>query len=592
MKTSFQFIVLIALVPISLLSQKLTSVEADSIYACFKSSPIADYKESLKIGEQLKSHYNMQKDTCKLTSLSTRIARCHERLGYLDSALQELHSTELASLKCAPKSYLENIIGQSSVYLELENWEKVIDLLDQAEQKLEGILLDSAFYEMRVNKAIALVYSGRIKEAKQVFRTYYHSALKFGDYEDQLTALSNLGALAGSEEDLDSAEYYLSKALKICDKHPCPSLLEILQNLATLASYRDDYSLSKYYLDSALTTAVKQNDLRAECALNRELAMTLMGLEFYSEALNRMFKHSDLKDSVNKKEVLERVAEYQELFDSEKKNRKIKELELEKLNAQLRESKLRLNKNLSLYSGIAVLMVAIGLWSRLRYVKKTKEIIRKEKDRSDELLLNILPFDVAQELKEKGQSDARDFDNVTVLFSDFQSFTETAAQLSAKELVNEINFCFRAFDKIMDKHQVEKIKTIGDAYMAAGGLNVPRKTEVKGVVNAALEMQEFILKRFEDRKNSEQPAFEMRLGIHTGPVVAGIVGIKKFQYDIWGDTVNTANRMESNGAAGKVNISQASYKILKEDSDYTFESRGELEVKGKGKMQMWFISKI
>jgi adenylate cyclase len=123
-------------------------------------------------------------------------------------------------------------------------------------------------------------------------------------------------------------------------------------------------------------------------------------------------------------------------------------------------------------------------------------------------------------------------------------------------------------------------------------LNVPRKTEVKGVVNAALEMQEFILKRFEDRKNSEQPAFEMRLGIHTGPVVAGIVGIKKFQYDIWGDTVNTANRMESNGAAGKVNISQASYKILKEDSDYTFESRGELEVKGKGKMQMWFISKI
>jgi adenylate cyclase len=401
-----------------------------------------------------------------------------------------------------------------------------------------------------------------------------------------------LGALAGSEEDLDSAEYYLSKALKICDKHPCPSLLEILQNLATLASYRDDYSLSKYYLDSALTTAVKQNDLRAECALNRELAMTLMGLEFYSEALNRMFKHSDLKDSVNKKEVLERVAEYQELFDSEKKNRKIKELELEKLNAQLRESKLRLNKNLSLYSGIAVLMVAIGLWSRLRYVKKTKEIIRKEKDRSDELLLNILPFDVAQELKEKGQSDARDFDNVTVLFSDFQSFTETAAQLSAKELVNEINFCFRAFDKIMDKHQVEKIKTIGDAYMAAGGLNVPLKTEVKGVVNAALEMQEFILKRFEDRKNSEQPAFEMRLGIHTGPVVAGIVGIKKFQYDIWGDTVNTANRMESNGAAGKVNISQASYKILKEDSDYTFESRGELEVKGKGKMQMWFISKI
>jgi adenylate cyclase len=158
-------------------------------------------------------------------------------------------------------------------------------------------------------------------------------------------------------------------------------------------------------------------------------------------------------------------------------------------------------------------------------------------------------------------------------------------------LVSEINTCFIVFDNIMGKYGIEKIKTIGDAYMAASGLPVQSDDSAKNAVLAALEMQEFISKRKAEMDAAGKPAFEMRVGIHTGPVVAGIVGVKKFQYDIWGDAVNTAARMESSGEVEKVNISEATYNYLKDDPDLFFESRGKIEAKGKGDIEMYFVSK-
>jgi class 3 adenylate cyclase len=242
--------------------------------------------------------------------------------------------------------------------------------------------------------------------------------------------------------------------------------------------------------------------------------------------------------------------------------------------------------------GAFFLLLAGSFYYRWRYVRKSKATLQIEKDRSENLLHNILPDEIAQELKEKGKAAARDFDRVSILFTDFKSFTEQSAKLNAVELVNEINHCFEAFDGIIEKYGIEKIKTIGDAYMAAGGLPVLSDDSVTNTVLAALEMQEFIVAWGNVQKEKGHPFFEMRVGIHTGHVVAGIVGVKKFQYDIWGDTVDTASRMENSGEVGKVNISQTTYELIKDNTNFSFESRGKIEAKGKGNIDMYFVSKI
>jgi class 3 adenylate cyclase len=222
----------------------------------------------------------------------------------------------------------------------------------------------------------------------------------------------------------------------------------------------------------------------------------------------------------------------------------------------------------------------------LEVQERTKEL-RLEKQKSDDLLLNILPEEVANELKEKGSADAKQFDMVTVMFTDFKGFTKISERLSPSQLVEEIHICFKAFDDIIEKHNIEKIKTIGDAYMCAGGLPVSNETHAIDVVNAALEIRQFMQEHLEKKKLASEEVFEIRIGIHTGPVVAGIVGIRKFAYDIWGDTVNVASRLESSGEAGKINISGSTYEYVKDQ--FACTHRGKIEAKNKGQIDMYFV---
>jgi class 3 adenylate cyclase len=217
---------------------------------------------------------------------------------------------------------------------------------------------------------------------------------------------------------------------------------------------------------------------------------------------------------------------------------------------------------------------------------RTAEVVI-EKKKSDDLLLNILPEEVAEELKEKGSAQAKQFDEVTVMFTDFKNFTQISERLSPTELVNEIDACFKSFDNIIGKYGIEKIKTIGDSYMCVGGLPVANTTHATDIVKAAFEIQQFMHERSQERKNANKEIFEIRIGIHTGPVVAGIVGVKKFAYDIWGDTVNLASRMEQNSEAGKVNISGSTYELVKDK--FSCIHRGKISAKNKGEIDMYFV---
>lgn len=217
-------------------------------------------------------------------------------------------------------------------------------------------------------------------------------------------------------------------------------------------------------------------------------------------------------------------------------------------------------------------------------IRRQHDELKIEKEKSDELLRNILPENVANELREKGFSEARLFDNVTVLFADFVNFTDAGESMSPKELVNELDACFKAFDGIISHYNIEKIKTIGDAYLAVCGLPQPDEDHAAKCVSAAIEIVKFMEDRFAVYGEN---TFRIRVGIHSGSVVAGIVGVKKFAYDIWGDTVNTAARMEQNSDPGKINISETTYQMIKDR--FTCLYRGEIEAKNKGALKMYFV---
>lgn len=216
--------------------------------------------------------------------------------------------------------------------------------------------------------------------------------------------------------------------------------------------------------------------------------------------------------------------------------------------------------------------------------------LNQERAKSDSLLLNVLPASVAEELKAHDSVIPRHYNAASVLFTDFVGFTQIAEGMTPEELIAELDACFSRFDAIARKHKLEKIKTIGDSYMAVGGVPSVTSTHAVDSVLAALEIQRFMMELAETKRKLKRPSWQLRLGIHTGPLVAGVIGREKFAYDVWGDTVNTASRLESSGVAGRINISGATYNQVKDFFDC--EYRGKVSAKHKGEIDMFFVRAI
>ena len=332
--------------------------------------------------------------------------------------------------------------------------------------------------------------------------------------------------------------------------------------------------------DSALYWAKKALPLARELKSTRIEEPTLDALRFAYYSLGNHEKAYEYSDSLvnfildrNEVERLALVTEMEAQHEVQMKEKEIEALEQQKADVDRENTRQRV---VIVSSILGLIMLMFLGFSTI-----------KEKRRSDELLLNILPHSVAEELKKTGKATAQRYESVTVLFTDFVDFSKVSEQVSAEVLVEMIDEYFSAFDKIISTYGLEKVKTIGDSYMAAGGIPEPTAEHAAQVVQAALEMQQHVaaLKR---RKSKEgKPYFDTRIGVHTGSVVAGVVGIKKFAYDIWGDTVNIAARLEKASEAGKVNISEKTYDLVKDRFNCTH--RGKIPIKNLGEIDMYFV---
>jgi class 3 adenylate cyclase len=332
--------------------------------------------------------------------------------------------------------------------------------------------------------------------------------------------------------------------------------------------------------------SIKLENEKREIALQKELELNNLRYEY--ELKQAAARSAQEKQQLEYEENLKRGKIESRFAQREAEQRRKADLfkaEQEK-KAAIAASEIKrrsLQRNASIGAFGLMLLLAVVFFAQ-------RNSIRKEKDKSENLLLNILPYETAQELKEKGSTEAKLIEEVTVLFTDFKGFTAMSEKMSPRDLVADLNECFSFFDSVMEKYNIEKIKTIGDAYMAAGGLPTANSTHAEDVLNAAIEIRDFMEAGKQRKIAQNLPYFEIRIGVHTGPVVAGIVGIKKFQYDIWGDTVNTASRMESSGEIGKINISESTCQLV--GDKFSCTSRGAIEAKGKGSMEMYFAEPL
>jgi len=507
--------------------------------------------------------------------------QAYQRAGNLTMALESFIKGSEAASKLEDKSFeggayltIADVYSKIGNAVNAENYySKSIDILRKTEDSLTlaSALLnagDEAFKNEHFEKALGY---------------FEESGLLFKQVNYPIGTAYNLGnvGMVYAEQGKDAlAEQHINEALVLLEE------LEDYYPISVYLTYMSDIYLRRKDFSKALNYAQRSLDLATQYKLKEQISDANLTLSKLYESngnqvasLKHYKQHIAYRDSIINLENVQQIADLRTDFEVSQKQ----------IEVDLLEQKRKTQRIVTFATAIALFFIGILaiLWyRRYLFIRKTKKIIEEERDRSDRLLLNILPEETANELKLNGKVKAKKHEAVTVLFTDFKEFTSYSENLSPETLVETVDFYFSKFDTIIEKHGLEKIKTIGDAYMCAGGLNVTEDNHAHKMILAAKEITAFV----EETKNNiaiNDLTFDIRIGINSGPVVAGVVGSKKFAYDIWGDTVNVASRMEAMSEPGKINVSQGTYELIKDT--WTCEYRGEIDVKNRGKLKMYFV---
>jgi len=490
------------------------------------------------------------------------------------------------------------ILAQNNLEQELDilfnNWEHLHDRgdFDRAIEQVESAFELAQKNSLEESMALALNKQGKslIKKTKRVNKNQKLAEDVF------LNSLYHLTNSKNSKLQIDNLEQLIWLAIEQEDTQKVAAYSEQIDQIKKLKqTTAENNTLSKKKETLEVEIDQLANQKQELTDQKQELAIQKNRLAQKINSLTQTQLEAELLIALQKNQV--DSFRFENIKDSLllEKNNFILSEQSSKLELQQSQIELQTSQRNFILALIAIIgLVAIGAILRFLETKKhfkmlrsKNEIIKNEQKKSDELLLNILPAVVANELKLNGVAVAKRHEHATVFFSDFKDFSKIAKLLSPEKLVSQLDIHFKAFDKIIEKYNIEKIKTIGDAYMCVGGLTETNPHNALEIIKAALEIQTYLKNLKKEKSKKGEAYFEARIGIHTGPIVAGVVGSKKFAYDVWGDTVNIAARLETNGEVGKVNISHSTYKLVR--GKYNCISRGKIPMKNRGEIEMYFI---
>lgn len=538
-------------------------------------------------------NYHSSLEIAKFLNDKKEIANCYNNIGncyfskgnYLEALNNQLLSLKLNEQLGNKNDIADNFLNIGLIAYEQGNYGEALENYSKS-LKINLVTKDSTKIAYNYNNIGLVNYEqSNFEEALKNQKASLKIHTRIGDKNGVALNNTNIGLINLKLKNYEAALENHLIALNIkTELEDLEGIANSYINIGTIYTYTKKYVEARNTISKGLKISKEiQNKNRIKESY-RALAFLDSIQGFWKQAYDDKNMYFVYRDSLVNELNTKKLVQAQMQYDFDKKEQSIK-LSQAKKDAKAKEE---LGRQKVIRNGFMIGFVILIAFSIA--INKQRNKVKREKRRSDELLLNILPSEVAEELKETGSAKVKNFDMVTVLFTDFKGFASISEKLSPEELVAEINYCFSTFDNIITKYGIEKIKTIGDSYMCAGGLPKANKTNPIDVTKAGIEIRDFMLAHKKEKEAIGEIPFEIRIGIHTGNVVAGIVGVKKFAYDIWGDAVNLASRMESSGEPGKVNISESTYMLIKDD--FNCHYRGKIMTKGKGEVSMYFVESL